>query len=90
VPVSFLFAKPEIPLILVILGSTLLGGIIVGLFGIIRQYRLQKKINGLEKELKHWMPADKPIDKKDQKPNEPSNLSTVKNDDLIQTRDKSK
>ncbi len=52
VPVSFLFAKPDIPLIIVILGSTLLGGLIVGLFGIIRQYRLQKKITSLEKELK--------------------------------------
>lgn len=66
VPVNFLFANPDIPLILVILGSTLLGGLIVGMFGIIRQYRLQKRISGLEKELKHWMPADKPADNKDQ------------------------
>jgi putative membrane protein len=51
VPVNFLISKTDIPLILVILGSTLLGGLIVGLFGIIRQYRLQKKISSLEKEL---------------------------------------
>jgi putative membrane protein len=59
VPVNFLFSNPEIPLILVILGSTLLGGLIVGLFGIIRQYRLQKKIKELEKELKKWIPNEK-------------------------------
>jgi len=48
VEVNFLFATTQIPLILVIVGSTLLGGIIVGMFGIIRQYQLQKKIRLLE------------------------------------------
>lgn len=57
VRVNFLIVEANIPLILVILGSTLLGGLIISLFGFIRQYRLQKKINSLEEELKNWIPA---------------------------------
>jgi lipopolysaccharide assembly protein A len=51
VQVNYLFGSADIPLILVILGSTLLGGLITGLFGIIRQYRLQRRIKFLEAEL---------------------------------------
>lgn len=51
VQVNFLFAKPSIPLILVILASTLFGGLIVGLFGMIRQYKMQRKIKMLETRL---------------------------------------
>lgn len=51
VMVDFLFASTETPLILVILASTLLGGLTVGLFGIVRQYRLQRRIKQLEKQL---------------------------------------
>jgi lipopolysaccharide assembly protein A len=52
VQVNYLFGSAQIPLILVILSSTLLGGLIVGLFGIIRQYKLQRRIRQLEAELK--------------------------------------
>lgn len=52
VRVNFLFAETNTPLILVILTSTLLGGLTVGLFGIIRQYRLQRTIRSLERRLK--------------------------------------
>ncbi|MNR56130.1 hypothetical protein D3C85_1766480 [compost metagenome] len=38
-------------MILVILTSTLLGGLIVGLFGMVRQYKLQRKVKQLEKQL---------------------------------------
>lgn len=51
VQVNFLFAKTTTPLILVILASTLLGGLTVGLFGMIRQYRLQKTLKAMEKRL---------------------------------------
>ncbi|MBO8172622.1 MAG: DUF1049 domain-containing protein [Bacillaceae bacterium] len=51
VAVNFLFAEKEIPLILVIIGSALLGGLMVGSFGIVRQYRLQWRIKKLEQEL---------------------------------------
>lgn len=40
VQVNLLFSMVSIPLILLILGCTLLGGLIVGSFGIFRQYRL--------------------------------------------------
>lgn len=52
VRVNYLFGASDLPLILVILGSTLLGGLIVGLFGILRQYRLQRRIRQLEAQLK--------------------------------------
>lgn len=51
VQVNFLFAKTSTPLILVILVSTLLGGLTVGLFGMIRIYKLQKSLKAAEKKL---------------------------------------
>lgn len=53
VTVKFLFGRSEIPLILVIIGSALLGGLVVGLFGILRQYKLQWKVKKLEKDLEN-------------------------------------
>ncbi|RIX49417.1 DUF1049 domain-containing protein [Paenibacillus nanensis] len=49
VQVNFLFAQTSTPLILVILVSTLLGGLTVGLFGMIRIFRLQRTVKALEK-----------------------------------------
>lgn len=51
VEVNFLFTKATLPLILVILASTLLGGLTVGLLGLIRQIRLQRKVKMLEKQV---------------------------------------
>lgn len=51
VQVNFIFAQTSTPLILVILSSTLLGGVIVGLFGMVRQYKLHRKVKHLEKQL---------------------------------------
>ncbi len=51
VQVNFLFAKTTTPLILVILASTLLGGLTVGLFGMLRQFRLQRTVKALEKQI---------------------------------------
>jgi lipopolysaccharide assembly protein A len=51
VSVNFLFTITSTPLILVILSSTLLGGLIVGLFGIIRQFKQQRTIRQLERQL---------------------------------------
>ncbi|MCA0756663.1 DUF1049 domain-containing protein [Paenibacillus sp. N4] len=51
VQVNFLFTKTTLPLILVILASTLLGGLTVGLLGMIRQIRLQRTIKGLERQV---------------------------------------
>ncbi|WP_334073358.1 MULTISPECIES: LapA family protein [Paenibacillus] len=57
VPVNLLFGSFSLPLILLILGSTLLGGIIVGAFGIYRSYRLQKEIKILNAKLVHIQEA---------------------------------
>jgi lipopolysaccharide assembly protein A len=51
VRVNFLFTEASIPLILVILGSTLLGGLIFGFIGMVRQFKLQRRIRQLEKQL---------------------------------------
>lgn len=53
VKVNFLFGSVSLPLILLILGCTLLGGIIVGAFGIYRGYRLQKQVKALNAKLVH-------------------------------------
>lgn len=51
VKVNFMFAQTQIPLILVILASTLLGGLVIGLFGMVRVFRLQRQIKLLNKQV---------------------------------------
>ncbi|OAB32880.1 LapA family protein [Paenibacillus glacialis] len=55
VEVNFYFNVISLPLILLIIGCTLIGGIIVGSYGIYRQYKLQKEIKRLSNELNHVM-----------------------------------
>jgi lipopolysaccharide assembly protein A len=50
VTVNYFFGQAEWPLILVILGSVLMGGIIIGSVGLFRLYVLQRKLKALEKE----------------------------------------
>lgn len=52
VEVNYFFGYAEWPLILVILGSVLMGGIIIGSVGLFRIYALSQKIKALEKENK--------------------------------------
>lgn len=51
VPVNYIVGQAEMPLILVILSSALFGGLAVGIFGMVRQFRLSRKIRQLEKSL---------------------------------------
>lgn len=51
VQVNLLFGSVSIPLILLILGCTLLGGVIVGSFGIYRGYKMQKEMKILQAKL---------------------------------------
>lgn len=51
VPVDYVFGVAEFPLIMVILGSALAGGFVVGLFGTIRMMRQNRRIRTLEREL---------------------------------------
>ncbi|MCP8970060.1 LapA family protein [Ectobacillus ponti] len=50
VQVSYVFGTASIPLILVILGSALLGGLIMGSIGLFRSFVLQRQVRALEKE----------------------------------------
>lgn len=50
VTVNYLFGESQWPLILVILGSVLMGGMIVGSVGLFRIYSLQRKVKILKKE----------------------------------------
>ncbi|MGG3282264.1 LapA family protein [Paenibacillus solani] len=53
VSVNLLFGTVNVPLILLIIGCSLIGGLIVGTFGIYRQYQMQKEIRSLAEQLIH-------------------------------------
>ena len=50
VPVNYVFGTASIPLILVILGSALLGAIVSGSVAIFRSFVLQRRVKHLEKD----------------------------------------
>lgn len=50
VTVNYLFGEAEWPLILVILGSVMMGGVIIGSVGLLRIYMLQREVRALKKE----------------------------------------
>ncbi|WP_423407512.1 lipopolysaccharide assembly LapA domain-containing protein [Heyndrickxia sp. MSNUG] len=50
VTVNYLFGEAKWPLILVILGSVLMGGIIVGSVGLFRMFVLQREVKTLKKQ----------------------------------------
>ncbi|GKV65745.1 MULTISPECIES: LapA family protein [Sporosarcina] len=51
VPVNYLFGTEMIPLVLIILGSALLGALISGFFAIFKSYRNSRRLKELEKQL---------------------------------------
>jgi len=51
VPVNYVFGSAEWPLILVILGSALLGALISGSVAIFRSFVLQRRVKQLEKDV---------------------------------------
>ncbi|MET1013457.1 MAG: lipopolysaccharide assembly protein LapA domain-containing protein [Paenisporosarcina sp.] len=51
VPVNYVFGNAEWPLILVILGSALLGALLSGSVAIFRSFVLQRRVKQLEKEV---------------------------------------
>ncbi|WP_165971888.1 LapA family protein [Paenibacillus piri] len=62
--VHFVVVDTELPLIVIILGSTLLGGLIVGLIGMIKQFKLKRINKQLERqinELKKERAASAPV-----------------------------
>lgn len=51
VTVNYLFGESSWPLILVILGSVLMGGLIVSSVGLIKVFNLQREVKSLKKQL---------------------------------------
>ncbi|KGX84357.1 LapA family protein [Pontibacillus marinus] len=51
VEVNYLFGTGQAPLILVILGSVLMGGLIVGVFGTIQNYKLKRTNRSLQRKI---------------------------------------
>lgn len=50
VPVNYLFGEARWPLILVILGSALLGALVSGMLAMVRSFTLSRKVKALETE----------------------------------------
>jgi len=51
VSINYIFGLIEIPLIIVIVGSALAGGLVIGMLGLVNQAKQQWKINSLKKEI---------------------------------------
>ena len=51
IPVNYYFGKADWPLIVVILGSTLIGAFISACFSAIRMFTLKRKVSLLQKDL---------------------------------------
>ncbi|WP_240376467.1 LapA family protein [Bacillus piscicola] len=58
VTVNYLFGTAEWPLILVILGSVVMGAVIVGSFGMVRTYRLKREVRQWKKQAEAVQSAD--------------------------------
>jgi lipopolysaccharide assembly protein A len=69
VTVNYLFGESKWPLILVILGSVLMGGIIVGSVGLFRMFVLQREVKTLRKKNNS---LEEQLAKKDTVQDEPS------------------
>jgi len=60
--VNYLFGVAEWPLVLIILGSVLMGGIVVGGVGIVRMYKLQLELKRLREEKRTIVEVDNVIE----------------------------
>ena len=56
VPVNFIFSTEMIPLVLIILGSALLGALVSGLFAIYKSYSSGRRVKDLQKQFIKCMP----------------------------------
>lgn len=66
VKVNYLFGVAEWPLVLIILGSVLMGGIVVGGVGIVRMYKLQLELKRLREEKRTIVEVDNVIETSDE------------------------
>ncbi|WP_416149219.1 LapA family protein [Salipaludibacillus sp. HK11] len=58
VEVNYLFGESEWPLVLVIIGSVLMGGLTVGSVGLYKIYRLQQEIKQLKLKVPEQVPEE--------------------------------
>ncbi|ANC76436.1 LapA family protein [Fictibacillus phosphorivorans] len=79
VEINYLFGTANWPLVLVILGSAVIGGLSVGLFGLIKVIQLQrqvKKLHQIHNEKESWKeervaePASEPVTSSEEVPHE--------------------
>lgn len=87
VPVNFLISTTNMPLVLVIIGSVLMGGLIVGSVGMYKIYRLQKELKQLKNKLNM---TEESSDNKDKKSKgSSSNIQDDEPDQLRRSKKKS-
>ncbi|KDE46195.1 hypothetical protein DI43_15930 [Geobacillus sp. CAMR12739] len=55
VTIHYLVGETRLPLIIVILGSAVLGGLVVGMLGWVRLFSLRRQVKLLEREREEWM-----------------------------------
>lgn len=79
VEVNYLFGQSDWPLVLVIIGSVLMGGFIVGSVGMYKIYRLQQEIKHLKGKLSELSKEDETNDATELDLNTPSRRSDRKN-----------
>ncbi|ADI25603.1 lipopolysaccharide assembly LapA domain-containing protein [Geobacillus sp. C56-T3] len=54
VTIHYLVGETRLPLIIVILGSAVLGGLVVGMLGWVRLFSLRRQVKLLEREREEW------------------------------------
>ncbi|OPX03551.1 LapA family protein [Geobacillus proteiniphilus] len=57
VTIHYLVGETRLPLIIVILGSAVLGGLVVGMLGWVRLFSLRRQVKALQKEQEAWTAA---------------------------------
>lgn len=77
VPVNYVFGTAQWPLILVILGSALLGALLSGTVAIYRSFILSRKVKHLEKELEKKEASISALQKEIVEHQEKTQLSTA-------------
>lgn len=82
VEVNYLFGTGSAPLILVILGSVLMGGVIAGAFGMVRIFRLQRSNRVLQKQLEEVNQTNANTEKD---PIEPNAVTTTEEEVVEET-----
>ncbi|PYZ94147.1 hypothetical protein CR194_00990 [Salipaludibacillus keqinensis] len=61
VEVNYLFGQSDWPLVLVIIGSVLMGGLIVGSVGMYKIYRLQQQVKQLRNQIPEVSDSDEEL-----------------------------